>query len=208
MEHEKNRDYPFILTSPDGQSIHIKGMYQDPEKWKVLEIGNAVLLVARPEEPSPKTDKLEKIIEYIDGHLSEKITLQDVADYCGISVSTLTKLFQQRMALSFHQYLTRRRMVAAVPLLLTDVPLESICQQVGYFDYSSFYRAFKQIFGVSPPGIPPEKRKMHAALMAVCILQSNKEEFHHALSGSSSTFAPGAFFFTLSMPLMAPALAA
>ena len=150
MEHEKNGDYPFILIGPDGQSIHTKGLYQDPEKWKVLEVGNAVLLMARPEEPSPKTDKLEKIIEYIDRHLSEKITLQNVADYCGISVSTLTKLFQQRMALSFHQYLTRRRMVAAVPLLLTDVPLESICQQVGYSDYSSFYRAFKQIFGVSP----------------------------------------------------------
>lgn len=150
MEREKNGDHPFIVIGPDGQSIHTKGLYQDPEKWKILEVGNAVLLMARPEEPSPKTDKLEKIIEYIDRHLSEKITLQNVADYCGISVSTLTKLFQQRMALSFHQYLTRRRMVAAVPLLLTDVPLESICQQVGYSDYSSFYRAFKQIFGVSP----------------------------------------------------------
>lgn len=150
MEREKSGDYPFIVIGPDGQSSHTKGMYQDPEKWKVLEVGNAVLLMACPEEPSQKTDKLEKIIEYIDGHLSEKITLQDVADYCGISVSTLTKLFQRRMALSFHQYLTRRRMVAAVPLLLTDVPLESICQQVGYSDYSSFYRAFKQIFGVSP----------------------------------------------------------
>ena len=93
---------------------------------------------------------MSDILSYMDCHLSEQLTLAQVAGHFEISVSTLTQLFQKHLAVSFHQYLTQRRMAASIPLLLSDMPLEQICRQVGYRNYSTFFRAFKQVFHISP----------------------------------------------------------
>ena len=54
------------------------------------------------------------------------------------------------MDVSFYRYVTQRRLIATKVLILNGEPLESIGEQVGFRDYSTFYRAFKQAFSVSP----------------------------------------------------------
>lgn len=93
---------------------------------------------------------LERICRYAQEHLNEKITLKDVAAHCGISVSTVTQLFQKSGVGTFHSYLTRLRMERAASLILEGIALEEAGRQVGYTDHSSFYRAFHQNFGQSP----------------------------------------------------------
>lgn len=102
-----------------------------------------------PSRPG-KMGLLEQISSYVDEHLSEKITLQVVAGHCNVSVSTVTQLFQKEADVTFHQYLTRRRMDAAQKLIASGMHLEEAGKLVGYSDHSSFYRAFRQTFGVSP----------------------------------------------------------
>lgn len=97
-----------------------------------------------------KPDILARIAAYVDDHLSERITLREVAAHCGVSVSTVTQMFQKKAQTTFHHYLTGRRMAAAEQLIHAGVPLEEVGRRLGYTDHSSFYRAFKQFFGVSP----------------------------------------------------------
>ena len=54
------------------------------------------------------------------------------------------------MGVSVYRYITQRRLIAAKSLIGQKLPLEEISQQVGFSDYSTFYRAFKQEFGISP----------------------------------------------------------
>ena len=93
---------------------------------------------------------LAKITAYVQSHIATQITLKQIAAHCGVSVSTITQLFQKRMGLTFHQYVTHCRMEAACQLIGENIALEEVGRQVGYTDHSTFYRAFKQTFRMSP----------------------------------------------------------
>lgn len=87
---------------------------------------------------------------YVDEHLTENITLKMVAAHFGVSVSTVTQLFQKYAQLTFHSYVTQRRMAMAEQLIAEGVPLEQVGKRIGFLDHSTFYRAFRQHFGKSP----------------------------------------------------------
>ena len=101
---------------------------------------------------SQKTNNklLDRIAAYVDANLTQKITLQEVAAHCGVSVSTVTQQFQKQRGTTFHQFLTMRRMEAVQQLIKNGTPLEEAGKLVGYKDHSTFYRAFRQSFGISP----------------------------------------------------------
>jgi AraC-like DNA-binding protein len=93
---------------------------------------------------------MAKITNYVDAHLNERITLKIIATHCGVSVSTVTQMFHKQANSTFHDFVTSRRMVVADKLIREGIPLEQVGKLVGYQDHSTFYRAFRQHFGVSP----------------------------------------------------------
>lgn len=97
-----------------------------------------------------KEQLLKQICTYVVEHLAERINLSTVSEHFQVSISTVTQLFQYKSDMTFHQYLTHRRMAAAEALISRGIPLEEVGKQVGYNDHSSFYRAFRQHFGTSP----------------------------------------------------------
>ena len=86
----------------------------------------------------------------MQANLAEKITLKQIADQFSVSVSTVTQLFQRKAETTFHGFVTRCRMEKAQDLILQGLPLESVGKAIGYQDHSTFYRAFRQTFGISP----------------------------------------------------------
>ena len=104
----------------------------------------------RRKSTARKTGTIEKVEEYVCKHLAEQVSLHAVAEYCGVSVSTITQTFQKRQNTTFHRYLTQQRMKAADELIRTEMPLEEVGRMVGFTDHSTFYRAFHQSFGMSP----------------------------------------------------------
>ena len=93
---------------------------------------------------------LDQIIAYAEENLAEKITLRQIADQFHVSVSTVTQLFQKRAKTTFHHLLTGLRMEKARNLIRQGLPLETVGRAIGYQDHSTFYRAFRQTFGISP----------------------------------------------------------
>jgi len=104
----------------------------------------------RPATAQGKQTLLEQITAYVEANLTEKITLKMIANQFSVSVSTVTQLFQRKTQTTFHHFLTRCRMEKARDMVLQGLPLESIGRDLGYRDHSTFYRAFRQTFGVSP----------------------------------------------------------
>ena len=97
-----------------------------------------------------KPELLDQVLSYVEGHLSEKITLSDMARHFYVSESTISQTFRKKMGVSFYRCVTQRRLIAAKSLIEMGKPMEEVGQKVGFADYSSFYRAFKQEYGISP----------------------------------------------------------
>ena len=93
---------------------------------------------------------LDQITDYVKANLGEKLTLKMVAGQFGVSVSTVTQLFQKKAQTTFHEFVTQCRMEKARKLVMQGNSLEAVGRAVGYRDHSTFYRAFRQTFGVSP----------------------------------------------------------
>ena len=85
-------------------------------------------------------------MSYVEDHLAGHITLDDTARQFHVSASTVSQLFRKRMGVSYYRFVTQRRLIAAKTLIKEGTALES----VGFSDYSGFYRAFKQEYGISP----------------------------------------------------------
>ncbi len=97
-----------------------------------------------------KPGLLDKAMAYMEANLSAKITLEDMARHLYVSKSTISQTFRNRMGVSFYRCLTQRRLIAAKSLIAENIPMEEISRQVGFSDYSSFYRAFRQEYGICP----------------------------------------------------------
>jgi len=93
---------------------------------------------------------LDKAMAYIEQKLSEKITLEDTSKYLFVSKSTISQVFHDKMGVSFYRCVTQRRLIAAKALISAGIPLEEVGSQVGFSDYSTFYRAFKKEYGIGP----------------------------------------------------------
>lgn len=104
----------------------------------------------RPSTTLKKNALLDQITAYVDSNLTEKLTLKAISAHCGVSVSTVTQLFQKKASTTFHDFVTLRRMEMAQKLILEGFPLEQVGKEIGYRDHSTFYRAFRKHFDLSP----------------------------------------------------------
>jgi len=96
-----------------------------------------------------------------DEHLRRALTLihesperpwsvEDLARASGMSRSTFSERFRERVGETPMRYLTRWRMRLAQSLLATNASLGEIAEQVGYDSEWAFAKAFKRVFGEGP----------------------------------------------------------
>lgn len=110
-----------------------------------------VLLLAEQGMFKQLDHRIRAVLEYVLEHLSERLTIDDLAKIACLSPTQFKKLFKVQVGLSPMQFITRERMEKAKALLMhTDYPIQLVAEQVGYSDLSSFGRRFTEHFGLSP----------------------------------------------------------
>ena len=92
----------------------------------------------------------QNLCEYISAHLEEDLSLSALSKEFFISKFYIAHLFKETIGLSVHQYIIKKRLSACKDALLGSIPISQLFLQYGFHDYSSFYRAFKKEYGMSP----------------------------------------------------------
>lgn len=103
-----------------------------------------------PPAEKPQKKSFSEIIDFLNLHLCDPVTLNDLADRFYISKYHLCHSFRERTGISVIAYLNTKRVALAQQLLDKGVPPTEVCYRVGFSDYSVFYRAFRRQNGYSP----------------------------------------------------------
>lgn len=102
------------------------------------------------ESPTYENALYINICYYINHHLSEELTLNQLADFFFVSKYHIAHIFKDSMGISIHQYILKKRLHACKNAILSGMAFTKIYTQYGFNDYTVFYRAFKKEFGMSP----------------------------------------------------------
>lgn len=94
---------------------------------------------------------VDRAIEYIQTHLSERLTVEMIAANAGYSPSYFSHMFNKETGMSPYHFVVKSRMDCAVQLLQTTrLPIQDIAFQVGFNSVANFCYAFRKEKGFSP----------------------------------------------------------
>jgi transcriptional regulator GlxA family with amidase domain len=109
-----------------------------------------------------KDFRIQKVVQVLSE--TPSLTLPELAHSCQMSASRLSHLFKDEIGTNVKNYRIDCRLQIAVAMLaLTSTPIKEIAYTAGYCHCSSFVRAFKTHFGVSPACYRRDQQAEHAA---------------------------------------------
>ena len=113
-----------------------------------------------PQENKLSPRRWNLLREYIEVHLENDISLDDMATIVQLSPYHFSRCFKITVGTSPHQYLISRRIERARQLLLnTQLPLAQIASQCGFADQSHLARHMKKALGVTPTALLSQHQK-------------------------------------------------
>jgi AraC family transcriptional regulator len=96
----------------------------------------------------------QKALWYIESHLAEPLTLDDVAGVAGVSRFHLVRAFAAATGFSVMRYVRARRLSKAAQPLAAGAPdILSLALDADYSSHEAFTRAFRDHFGVTPEAV-------------------------------------------------------
>ena len=127
------------------------------EAFSILSVYDLLLTMDRivyerdhPEAVSEQNDLFQQIHDYIETHLEEDLSLKTLQERFFVSTYHIVHLFKDRIGVTPHQYILRKRLDRCASLIALGKPIIEAAEDCGFDDYSVFYRAFKKEYQLSP----------------------------------------------------------
>ncbi|MBP3360375.1 MAG: helix-turn-helix transcriptional regulator [Clostridia bacterium] len=94
--------------------------------------------------------RVKQILIYINDHLTERITLDEIADIFFISKYHLCRIFKKHTGMTLTRYINYKRLILAREIHAGGKNLIDSSLDAGFDSYSTFYKIFKKEMGYSP----------------------------------------------------------
>lgn len=96
-------------------------------------------------------ERIERVLNYIEGHIYDSLSLNDLANIACLTPFHFHRLFKQETGLTTKIFVDSLKMEKALQeVVATSKPVAEIAIQFGYNDYETFSRRFKKYHQVSP----------------------------------------------------------
>ncbi len=112
--------------------------------------------IAREQDIAPHKAELRyheimRVYEHIVTHLRDRdLSVGNLAETFFMDKNTLTRQFKRQVGMTPGECIRRHRLEAVRRQIRRGAPMKQACVESGFSDYSAFYRAFRQAFGISP----------------------------------------------------------
>lgn len=113
-------------------------------------INNYIVKAHGEKREHETTSLVSQVIAYLNENFRKDITLDHLCDYFYTNRQTLTRLFKDYTTMTIHNYITIARITQAKQLIHQGILPSKIHTQCGFNDYTTFYRAFKKVEGITP----------------------------------------------------------
>lgn len=99
---------------------------------------------------SASNDKILAVLDYLNEHLTEDISIDELSSRFFLSRYYLMHTFKEQTGYTIGSYLSTKRLFLARDLIAKGTPITDVCYACGFHNYSTFSRAYKKSFGESP----------------------------------------------------------
>ena len=100
---------------------------------------------------SASSDKLKNVLDYIDLHYAEPLTISELAELCYFSEYHFMRFFKKHMNMTCVEYMNNFRLEKAVELFEQGhLSIIEVSMSVGFRNLSYVHRAFKKKYGMTP----------------------------------------------------------
>jgi len=118
---------------------------------ELLRLERTASAAARPVRGGLPAWQQKRVIEFVEEHLAEEISLAALAELVGLSLYHFARAFTQSFGAPPHRYHMARRMDLAKSLLrMPALSVTQIGSRIGFRETSSFTRAFRNFTGLTP----------------------------------------------------------
>lgn len=101
-------------------------------------------------KPAAYDGKIEAILRYLSEHLTEPVSIDDLAARFFVSKYHMMRQFRAQTGYTIHGYLTGKRLMFARAMIAAGTPVLQASEESGFGDYSAFLRAYRKQFGAAP----------------------------------------------------------
>jgi AraC-like DNA-binding protein len=101
-------------------------------------------------QSSTSDDKIIAVLDYIDNHITDDVSIDDISGRFFLSRYYLMHSFKEQTGYTIGGYLNSKRLLKAQSLIRQGMPVTEVCYAAGFKNYSTFSRAYKKSFGESP----------------------------------------------------------
>lgn len=132
-------------------SVSRDSKYIDAETYSAAFRLMIILAKNVTTETQQNLDALQRVIGYINRHISEELSIDQISEACYISKYYLCRIFKKRVGLTIMEYILQTRISMAKELLEKQkTSITQISIACGFSSPSYFSRSFKEAMGISP----------------------------------------------------------
>ena len=116
----------------------------------MLHLNRLVYEQKHPKKAGEELSLYQNLCSFIEEHIEEDLSLERLSLEFFVSKYHIAHVFKENLGLSIHQYITKKRLLLCRESIISGMGITESYQTFGFGDYSSFYRAFKKEYGISP----------------------------------------------------------
>lgn len=94
--------------------------------------------------------RIEDVLSFINSNLEKDLSIGMLSKAFYLNKYYLMHLFKEETGYTLYSYILKKRVIKASDLIKSNMQSGEVCSKCGFRDYSSFVRAFKNEFGLSP----------------------------------------------------------